>query len=107
MLSHVDLLRVIDSIEEAWSPVDVAFVNDQVIRVALFSGEYHWHKHDEEDELFFVYRGGISIDLDDEVIELNEGQVCVIPKGVMHKPKASEPSIVILFEPAKLKSKGD
>ena len=107
MLSHVDLLRVIDSIEDAWSPVDVAFVNDQVIRVALFLGEYHWHKHEEEDELFFVYRGGIKIDLEDEVIELNEGQLCVIPKGVMHKPKASEPSIVFLFEPVKLKSKGD
>ena len=57
--------------------------------------------------MFFVLRGNISISLEDEVIELTEGQLCVIPKGVMHKPRADAPSIVVLFEPAVLKSRGD
>ena len=99
--------EIIDSIEKAWSPVDVAYVNDQVVRAALFHGSYHWHKHDAEDELFFVYRGGIRINLEDEIVELSEGQLCVIPKGVLHKPEADEPSVVLLFEPSKLRSRGD
>jgi mannose-6-phosphate isomerase-like protein (cupin superfamily) len=108
MISFVDLGEVIESIETAWSPVAVAYVNDQVVRAALFHGEYHWHKHDEEDELFFVYRGSIRIHLEDqEAVQLEEGQLCVVPKGIMHKPESDEPSAVLLFELSKLKSRGD
>lgn len=108
MLSSVDLGEVIGGLREAWSPVDVAFVNDQVLRVAVFDGEYHWHRHDAEDELFFVYRGSIRIQVEDnETILLEAGQLCMIPKGVMHKPEADNPSVVVLFEPSKLKSRGD
>ena len=107
MVSCVDLASVVGSINEAWSPVDVAYVNDQVLRAALFHGEYHWHKHDDEDELFFVYRGSIRIMLENETVQLDTGQLCVIPKGVMHKPESDEPSVVILFEPRRLKSRGD
>ncbi len=107
MVSSFDLTGIIDSIDEAWSPVDVAYVNDQVLRIALFHGSYHWHKHDDEDELFFVYRGGIRIELEEETVQLSEGQLCVIPKGVLHKPEADESSLVILFEPRELKSRGD
>ena len=107
MIASIELDTLIDSIDEAWSPVDLAYVNDQVVRAALFNGSYHWHKHDEEDELFFVYRGGIRILLDKESIELGEGEICVVPKGVLHKPEADYPSIVLLFEPRKLKSRGD
>lgn len=108
MISLVDLMKVVDSIEEAWSPVDVANVNDQVVRAALFHGEYHWHKHDDEDELFFVFRGSIRIQTRDEpTIDLNEGQLCVIPRGVLHKPESNEPSVILLFEPSSLKSRGD
>lgn len=107
MVSVVDFASVVGSIDAAWSPEDVAYVNDQVLRVALFHGSYHWHKHDDEDELFFVYRGGIRIMLEDETVQLDEGQLCVIPKGVMHKPESDEPSVVILFEPRILKSRGD
>ena len=108
MVSVVDLADVMRSLEATWSPVNVAGVNDQVVRAALFHGEYHWHKHDEEDELFFVYSGSIRIQVRDEAtVELNEGQLCVIPKGVWHKPEAPEPSVVLLFEPSALKSRGD
>lgn len=108
MVSVVDLADVMRSLEATWSPMDVAGVNDQVVRAALFHGEYHWHKHDDEDELFFVYSGSIRIQVRDEAtVELNEGQLCVMPKGVWHKPEAPEPSVVLLFEPSALKSRGD
>jgi mannose-6-phosphate isomerase-like protein (cupin superfamily) len=108
MVCFVDLGDVVESLDDAWSPVDVARVNDQVIRAALFHGEYHWHKHDEEDELFFVYHGSIRIHVKgQETVRLEEGQLCVIPRGIMHKPESDIPSIVLLFEPHKLKSRGD
>jgi mannose-6-phosphate isomerase-like protein (cupin superfamily) len=106
LLPVVDLGDIVEDLEP-WSPVDVAVVNDQVVRAALFDGEYHWHKHDEEDELFMVYMGRIRIHLEDEIVELSEGQLCVVPKGVLHKPEADNPSVVLLFEPSVLKSRGD
>jgi mannose-6-phosphate isomerase-like protein (cupin superfamily) len=108
MEGPVDLSDVINSIEAPWSPVDAVHVNDQVLRAALFHGEYHWHKHDSEDELFFVYKGSIKINFKDQkCVQLNQGQLYVVPKGVEHKPEADEKSIVLLFEPSALKSKGD
>ncbi len=107
MVLMIDLGELVSGFTEAWSPVNVAVVNDQVVRAALFDGEYHWHKHDEEDELFMVYRGAIRINLEKEVIELKEGQLCVVPKGVLHKPEADKPCVVLLFEPYVLKSRGD
>jgi len=108
MIPVIDLEEKIGNIVKPWSPVDIAYINDQVIRAAIFHGEYHWHKHDDEDELFLVHRGAISIQVKgQETIKLGEGQLCVIPKGVEHKPGAAEPSVVLLFEPSALKSTGD
>ena len=108
MIPVIDIEEKIRAIEKPWSPIDVAYINDQVIRAAVFHGDYHWHKHDGEDELFLVYRGAIRIQVKGlETIELGEGQLCVIPKEVEHKPGADEPSIVLMFEPSALKSTGD
>ncbi len=108
MFQVIGLEEKIASMEKPWSPIDVTHINDQVIRAAIFYGEYHWHKHDEEDELFYVHRGAIRIQVKDRnTIELGKGQMCVIPKGVEHKPSSDEPSVVLLFEPSKLKSIGD
>ena len=108
MYPVIDLEKKIESIEKPWSPIDLAYINDQVIRAAIFEGEYHWHKHDEEDELFYVHRGTINIEIKDkDTIVLGEGQFTVIPKGVEHKPSSDSPSVVLLFEPFKLKSTGD
>ena len=108
MIPIVDLEEKIAAIAKPWSPIDVTYINDQVVRAAIFEGEYHWHKHDEEDELFYVHRGAIRIQVKDrDTIDLGEGQMCVIPMGVEHKPSSSEPSVVLLFEPSKLKSRGD
>jgi mannose-6-phosphate isomerase-like protein (cupin superfamily) len=95
-------------IKEPWSPIDLLRVNDHVLRMALLQGEYKWHKHTNEDELFYVYKGRIVIKMkDSEDIELSEGEMIVVPKNVMHRPESSEPSYVLMFEPYELKSKGD
>ena len=76
--------------------------------MALFDGEYHWHKHASEDELFYVYRGRIIIQVElYPDITLREGEMVVIPKGVEHCPKSLEPSYVLMFEPDVLRSRGD
>jgi quercetin dioxygenase-like cupin family protein len=93
---------------EAWSPVDVARVNDQVVRLSLLEGKFHWHKHTNEDELFYVVKGKIIIQLKGQPdITLHQGQMAVVPKGVKHCPKSLEPSYVLLFEPCVLKTRGD
>jgi mannose-6-phosphate isomerase-like protein (cupin superfamily) len=89
-----------------WSPVDVAFINDLVLRAAAVKGEFHWHSHND-DEFFLVYKGQIVIDIEAGSIELGEGEGTVIPKGVKHKPRARERAVVLLLEPARVNTKGD
>jgi mannose-6-phosphate isomerase-like protein (cupin superfamily) len=84
--------------ETYWSPIDVALMNDWVLRAAAFKGEFHWHSH-EVDELFLVYRGEIVIDTEKGPIHLKEGQGAVIPKGLSHKPKADHRAVVLMIEP--------
>ena len=91
-----------------FSPVEVARVNDQVVRMSFTDGEFHWHKHTDDDELFFVYKGSIEIQYKDRPnLVLNGGEIAVVPKGVDHCPRAMEPSYVLLFEPYRLDTKGD
>jgi len=108
MISVTDIKEKTGTISSPWSPMDVVQVNDQVLRLALFHGSYHWHKHAEEDELFYVLTGSIRIKLRNQPdLELKAGQLTVIPKGIEHCPEADAPSHVLLFEPLELKSKGD
>jgi mannose-6-phosphate isomerase-like protein (cupin superfamily) len=96
------------AIDKPWSPVEVARVNDQVVRLAKIQGEYHWHKHANEDELFYVFKGGIIIQLKDQPdIALGEGEMAIIPKGVEHRPKSEGASYILMFEPYSLDSRGD
>lgn len=108
MIPAINLEDKIKQIDKPWSPIEVARVNDQVVRISLLKGEYHWHKHTDEDELFYVYKGSIVIQLKDQPdIALHEGEMVVIPKGVEHRPKSVEPSYVLLFEPYLLETRGD
>lgn len=92
-----------------WYPIEVARVNDQVIRVALFKGEYHWHQHKDKDELFYVLKGEIMIQMKQPYkdVKLHEGDIAVVPKGVEHCTKSLIDSYVLMFEPYELKSEGD
>lgn len=109
MLEKVNLEDKIKEIAgRPWIPIDVARVNDQVVRIALFDGEFHWHKHVNEDELFYVYKGSIVIQFKDKPnLTLNEGDIAVIPKGVEHCPRSLKPSYILFFEPSALDSKGE
>jgi quercetin dioxygenase-like cupin family protein len=90
------------------SPIDIALVNDQVVRMSFIDGEFHWHKHNNQDELFYILKGKILIKLRNQPdIKLSEGQIAVIPKGIEHCPISIEPSYVMLFEPYNLKTYGD
>ncbi len=95
-------------IKKPWSPKVIARVNDQVIRLAMFKGTYPMHKHDNEDELFQVIQGKITIQLEsNQKIELQQGEMAVIPKGMKHSPNSDLTSYVLMFEPATLTSTGD
>ena len=96
-----------ESIKKPWTPVDVAKVNDQVVRIALFKGEYHWHAH-KEDELFYVLKGAITIQIrNGKEIKLTEGEIATVPRGIEHCPKSEKGAYVLMFEPSVLKSRGD
>ena len=90
-------------------PIDVAKVNDQVVRMALVRGDYHWHQHTNEDELFYVIRGRMTIQMKSPYsnITLSAGEMTVIPKGVEHCPTSKEDTYILMFEPYALQSKGD
>lgn len=109
MISIIDLEKKIEEIGgKPYSPVDVARVNDQVVRMALMNGEFHWHKHTDEDELFFICRGEIEIQYKDrDNVKLKQEQMHVVLKGVEHCPRSIEPSYVLLFEPYKINTCGD
>jgi len=108
MIPTINVLDKTKKMSNPWSPIDVVQVNDQVIRLALFDGEFHWHKHKNEDELFYVIKGKIVIQLKNQPdITLREGEIAVIPKNVEHCPKGLKPSYVLMFEPFVLKSRGD
>lgn len=92
--------------ENYWSPVDVAYINDWVLRAAAVKGEFHWHTH-KEDEFFLIYKGNITIQTENGNIDLSEGEGYVVPKGVRHCPKAEARAIVLLLEPKEVNTKGD
>jgi mannose-6-phosphate isomerase-like protein (cupin superfamily) len=108
MIPVVNLQQRMNALTATWSPVDIAIVNDQVMRLALIEGEYHWHRHANEDELFYVLEGEIVIQVRNEPdIPLHAGEMAVIPKGVEHRPTSAGPSYILMFEPRALKSSGD
>lgn len=89
-----------------WKPVDVARINDLVLRAAAVKGEFHWHTH-EADEFFLIYKGSIVIDTDKGPIELKENEGTVIPRGTRHKPRADERAVVLLLELLTVNTEGD
>lgn len=83
-----------------WDPKIVGELNGQYVKLVKFKGEFVWHKHDNEDEMFYVLKGNFKMELRDKTIVINENEFIIIPKGVEHKPVADEEVSVMLFEPA-------
>ncbi|MBD2069733.1 cupin domain-containing protein [Leptolyngbya sp. FACHB-671] len=99
--------KELQSITEFWSPKIVGQVNDQYIKVAKLKGELAWHKHDHEDEMFHVVKGHLVIQFEDDVVELEEGDFCVVPKGMMHNPVAEDECWIVLIETVTTQHTGD
>ena len=92
---------------ELWSPRVLAEVDDAYVKVAKVHGTLAWHSHAEEDELFYVLKGALRIELEDGVVELGEGQMCVVPKGVRHNPVAEQECHLLLIERKSTRHTGD
>jgi len=92
---------------EQWSPKIIGQLNGQDVKLAKLQGEFVWHDHKNEDELFYIIKGTLKIEFRDKMITLHEGDMLIIPKGVEHKPIAEEEVWVLLFEPSNIKHTGD
>jgi mannose-6-phosphate isomerase-like protein (cupin superfamily) len=100
MIDKVNLADKLTRFSDHWSPKIVAELNGQHVKLVKFKGEFAWHHHDLEDELFFVVKGRFRMDFRDRSVWLEEGDLIVVPKGVEHRPAAEEEVHVMLFEPA-------
>lgn len=90
-----------------WHPRIVAELNGQHVKLVKFKGDFVWHKHDREDELFFVIKGSLKMQYRDRTVVVNEQELVVVPKGVEHRPVADEEVWIMLFEPATTLNTGD
>ncbi len=94
----IDIDQIVEECTDQWFNQTLTKVNDSVTRIGIVEGEYHWHKHENEDEFFFVLSGQLFIDLEDKTIELNPNQGTTISKGVMHRPRAPKKTIMLMVE---------
>lgn len=106
-MSVINIQQKFDLFEDHWSPKKIGELNGQQILLAKLKGEFVFHKHENEDELFLVKKGVLEMHLRDKIITINEGEFFIVPKGVEHKPVAKEEVDVLLFEPLSTKHTGD
>ncbi len=107
MVDKVNLLEKFGRFNEQWSPKIAAELNDSYVKLAKLQGEFVWHHHEMEDELFLVVKGRLVIRLRDGEIALEEGELVVIPRGVEHQPFAEEEAWVVLLEPKTTRNTGN
>ncbi len=94
-LEDIDLPRLVAACTVPWYNQTLCKVNDSVVRLGVVHGEYHWHRHDDEDEFFYVVDGRFLIDLEDRSVELLPNHGFVVPKGVLHRPRAPERTVIL------------
>ena len=106
-LELVEVGKLADDCKEPWWNQTLCQVNDSVARVGVFEGEFHWHKHDREDEFFYVIDGKLFVDLEGRTVELAPRQGLMVPRGVMHRTRAPTRTVVLMVEPATVVARGD
>jgi hypothetical protein len=106
-LEAIDVQKLADACADKWYNQTLCKVNDSVVRMAVIQGEYHWHEHKEIDEFFFVLDGKLMIDVEDRVIELTPRQGFVVPKGVRHRTRAPDRTVILMVERADILPTGD
>ena len=103
----IDVDALVAANQHPWYNQTLCQVNESVVRLGVVQGEYHWHKHEVEDEFFYVVSGRFLIDLEDRTIDLRPGQGFVVPKGVLHRPRAPEKTVILMVETAGIVPTGD
>ncbi len=106
-LTTVDVPALVKACADRWYNQTLCQVNDSVVRLGVVQGEYHWHKHDTDDEFFFVLDGHFVIDLEDRSVILRPQEGFVVPKGVMHRTRAPERAVILMVETAAIVPTGD
>ena len=106
-LEIIDEKTLSDACPHKWFNQTLCEVNGSVVRLAVVEGEYHWHKHDHDDEFFYVVEGHLLIDLEDRTLDLGPRKGVVIPKGVKHRPRAPERTVILLVEQKGIIPTGD
>jgi mannose-6-phosphate isomerase-like protein (cupin superfamily) len=106
-LERIDVPALVRACTDQWYNQTLCRVNESVVRLGVVQGEYHWHKHDADDEFFYVVEGRFLIDLPERTIELGPGQGVVVPKGTMHRPRAPERTVILMVETAAIVPTGD
>jgi mannose-6-phosphate isomerase-like protein (cupin superfamily) len=103
----IDVPTIVRECKYKWFNQTLTKVNDSAIRIGIVEGEYHWHKHDHDDEFFFVLEGQLLIDLEDRTIELNPNQGVTISKGVLHRPRAPQKTVMLMVETSTIEPTGN
>ncbi|MGA9717916.1 MAG: cupin domain-containing protein [Acidobacteriaceae bacterium] len=106
-LQLIDVKALTDACAYKWFNQTLCKVNESVVRVGVIEGEYHWHKHDDDDEFFYVVEGKLLIDLEDRIVELTPGQGFVVPKGIVHRTRAPQRTVILMVENAGIVPTGD
>ena len=106
-MEKIKLNDIVKAVEEPWQPKDVAFINDTALRIAKIEGEYHWHTHRDEDELFIVLKGTVHIDTEEDTVTLKENEAFLVKRGKRHRSRADKAAWILLVEPIRTKTKGE
>ena len=103
----IDIPALVQACRDQWFNQTLCQVNDCVVRLGIVQGEFHWHKHDNEDEFFLTLQGKLLLDLESETIELLPHQGYTVPKGVVHRTRAPEKTVILMVEGSGVKPAGD
>lgn len=106
-LQKVDVPALVDSVTDQWYNQTLCQVNGSVVRLGVMQGEYHWHKHDDDDEFFFCLDGEFLVDLEDRTVTLGPRQGFVVPRGVVHRTRAPQKCVILMVENAGIVPTGD
>ena len=103
----IDIPAIVTECKEKWFNQTLTQVNNSVVRIGIIQGEFHWHKHDNDDEFFFVLEGKLLIDLEDRTVELTPHQGMTVTKGVMHRTRALQKTVILMVENSTIVPTGD
>ena len=106
-LEVIDVPELVEAVKDRWYNQTLCQVNNAVVRLGVVQGEYHWHKHEHDDEFFYAVEGKFLIDLEDRTVELTPGQGFVVPKGIVHRTRAPERCVILMVENAGIVPTGD